>query len=123
VETVGEAARRLLEKLDARIAERKAAGRLQGPAEIAGRDGTADDKRARPAPDASDDAATKDRAARTAPSVLRFPLRPALGAHAGAAVPRMPQGRPSFQARRRASNDNRRAHARHQVSRRVRQGE
>ena len=121
MERIGDAARRLLAELDARIAERtKAAGRLKGPAQIqSGRDDTGcfPIPHARPAPDTGDDVEPEDRAERTAPCVLIFPMRPVLGALAGAAVPRMPQGRPSTQAHRAGANDNVRDHARHHVLR------
>ena len=103
MESVGEAARRLLEKLDARIAEKKAAGCLEDRHEFERRDVDRllqDDARAAPhiTPDTGERRAAIDRA--EAPGVSGERSRSARGDKASSSRLAAP-----------AANDNRRDHA------------
>lgn len=113
MESLADAARRLLAELDARAARKMGSGRPQTPDKFDA--GRVVRKKHDCFPIVSDAPArnqcgfvTDGLTAPAGSAHWLMEMRPTLGARAGAAYPRVPQGRPSFQA---AANDNRRGHA------------
>lgn len=113
METLADAARRLLQELDARAARNMGSGRPQAPDKFDA--GRVVRKKHDCFPIVSDAPArnqcgfvTDGLTVPAGSAHWSIEMRLGPGAHAGAAYPRVPQGRPSFQA---AANCNRRGHA------------